>query len=70
MTIVCGFINTSNGTILQYTGCQLSSHPYLCTCGIRKQSDKNFLSLNPKYEKIILYSYLGGVLGEPYVEPR
>ena len=26
------------------------SHPYLCTCQIRKQSDKEFLSLNPKYD--------------------
>ena len=29
---------------------QVSSHPYLCTCEIRKQSDKYFLSSNPKYE--------------------
>ena len=29
--------------------------PYLCTCEIRKQSDKNFLSSNPKYEKNIIY---------------
>ena len=34
-----------------YLAFQLSSHPYLCTCETRKQSDKNFLSLNPKYEK-------------------
>ena len=39
---------------------QLSSHPYLCTCQIRKQSDKKVLSLNPKYEKIYFFSYLGG----------
>ena len=49
---------------------QLSSHPYLCTCEIRKQSEKTFLSLNPKYEKIILFFIFGGVLGGPYVEPR
>ena len=30
---------------------QLSSHPYQCTCEIRKQFDNNFLSSNPKYEK-------------------
>ena len=30
---------------------QLSSHPYICTCEIRKQSDNNFLSSNPEYEK-------------------
>ena len=44
-----------------YLAFQLSSHPYLCTCQIRKQSDKKFLSLNPKYEKnILFFSYLGG----------
>ena len=42
----------------------LSSHPYPCTCQIRKQSDKKFLSLNPKYEKNIdFFSYLGGSWG-------
>ena len=41
----------------------LSSHPYLCTCEIRKQSDKTFLSLNPKYEKIILFFIFGGSWG-------
>ena len=56
-----------------YLAFQLSSHPYLCTCEIRKQSDKNFLSLNPKYEKIILFFHIwggGGVLGGLYVKPR
>ena len=43
-----------------YLAFQLSSHPYLCTCQIRKQSDKKFLSLNPKYEKKYFFSYLGG----------
>ena len=43
-----------------YLAFQLSSHPYLCTSQIRKQSDKKFLSLNPKYEKIYFFSYLGG----------
>ena len=53
-----------------YLDFQLSSHPYLCTCEIRKQSDKKCLSLNPKYEKkYILFSYLGGFWG-PYIEPR
>ena len=42
---------------------QLSSHPYLCTCEIRKQSAKTFLSLNPKYEKIILFFIFGGSWG-------
>ena len=41
----------------------LSFHPYLCTCEIRKQSDNNFLSSNPKYDNF--FSYLG-VLGGPY----
>ena len=41
----------------------LSSHPYLCTCEIRKQSDKTFLSLNPKYENIILFFIFGGTWG-------
>ena len=44
-----------------YIAFQLSSHPYLCTCKIWKYSDKKFLSLNPKYEKIYFFSaYLGG----------
>ena len=38
-------------------------------CLIRKQSDKNFLSLNPKYETIIFF-HIWGVLGGPYVKPR
>ena len=40
----------------------LSSYPltHICTYEIGKQSDKKFLSLTPKYEKIILFSYLGG----------
>ena len=38
----------------------ISSHPYLCTCQIRKQSDKKFLSLNPKYEKIYFFFIFGG----------
>ena len=29
---------------------QLSSHPCICTCEIRRQSDKNLLSSNPKYK--------------------
>ena len=36
-----------------YLAFQLSSHPYICTCNIRKQSDKS-LSSNPKYE---IYSF-------------
>ena len=44
-----------------YLAFQLSSHPYPCTCQIRKQSEKKFLSSNPKYEKnIYFFSYLGG----------
>ena len=35
-----------------YLAFQLSSHPYLRTCQIRKQSDQKCLSLNSKYEKI------------------
>ena len=50
-----------------YLAFQLSSHPYPCTCQIRKQSDKKFLSLNLKYEKI--YTFFHGGPG-PYVEPR
>ena len=56
---------------LQWSDCaylafQLSSHPYLCTCQIRKQqSDKKFLSLNPKYKKNILFFHIWGVLGGP-----
>ena len=47
-----------------YLAFQLSSHPNLCACQIRKQSDKNFLSLSPKYEKKkLFFSYLGGSWG-------
>ena len=54
-----------------YLTFQLSSHPYPCTCQIRKQSDKNFLlSLNPKYEKNIYIFFIFGGPGGPYVEPR
>ena len=38
---------------------------YLCTCQIRKQSDKKFLSLNPKYEKINFFSYLRALTSNP-----
>ena len=53
-----------------YLAFQLSSHPYPCTCQIRKQSEKKFLSLNPKYEKIYTFFHIWGVLGGPYIEPR
>ena len=43
-----------------YLAFQLSSHPYLCTCEIRKQSDKKFLSLNPKYDKNNTFFIFGG----------
>ena len=43
-----------------YLAFQLSSHLYLCTCQIRKQSYKKFLSLNPNYEKNILFFIFGG----------
>ena len=46
-----------------YLAFQLSSHPYLCTCQIRKQSDKKFLSLNPKYKKIYFFFIFGGSWG-------
>ena len=44
-----GVFNDQTGPIL------LSSYPLthiyiVCTCQIRKQSDKKFLSLNPKYD--------------------
>ena len=39
-------------------------------CRIRKQSEKNFLSLNQKYEQIYTFCHILGVLGGPYVEPR
>ena len=63
-----GVFNDQAGPIL------LSSYPLTHIhgiCQIRKQSDKKFLSLNPKYEKkYILFFIFGGVLGGPYVEPR
>ena len=54
---------------LGYLAFQLSSHPYLCTCEIRKQSDKKFLSLNPKYETNNTFSYLGGSWGGLTLNP-
>ena len=50
-----------------YLAFQLSSHPYLCTCQIRKQSDKKFLSLNfkPKIWKNILFFHIWGGPGGP-----
>ena len=60
---VLGALRGSSMIRLTYLAFQLSSHPYLCTCEIRKQSDKTFLSLNPKYEKkIILFFIFGGSL--------
>ena len=53
-----------------YLAFQLSSHPYLCTCEIRKQSDKKFLSLNPKYEKKLNFFHIWGVLGGGGALPR
>ena len=43
---ILGFNDQINWAYLAF---QLSSHPYLCTCELRKQYDKKFLSLNPKY---------------------
>ena len=43
-----------------YLTFQLSSHPYLCTCQIRKQLDKKFLCLNPEYEKNKRFFYIWG----------
>ena len=45
-----------------YLAFQLSSHPYLCTCEIREQSDTNFISSNTKYEQNIIFP-IWGVLG-------
>ena len=38
-------------------------HPYPCTCQIRKQSDKKFLSLNQKYDFFLLFFIFGGSWG-------
>ena len=48
-----------------YLAFQLSSHPYLCTCQIRKQSDTIFFSLNPKYEKKKILFFIFGGPGGP-----
>ena len=47
---------------------QLSSHPYICTCQIRKQSDKKCLSLNPKYECFTFFIF-GGSWGALTLNP-
>ena len=59
------FFICENINIFSYLGALggLSSHPYLCTHQIRKQSDKKFLSLNPKYDKNIYVFHMWGVLG-------
>ena len=49
-----------------YLDFQLSSYPNLCQ--IKKQSDKNFLSLNQKYEQNLIFAIFGGP-GCPYVKP-
>ena len=41
----------------------ISSHPYIRTCQVRKQSNNKFLTLNPKYEN-------WGSWGGPYVKPK
>ena len=46
-----------------YLAFQLSSHPYLCTYQIRKQSEKKFLSLNPKYENNLYFFHIWGYWG-------
>ena len=44
-----------------YLAFQLSSHPYICTCQIRKQSDKEIFKFKPKiWKKYTFFSYLGG----------
>ena len=55
-----GVFNDQTKTYLAF---QLSSHPYLCTCEIRKQSDKTFLSLSPKYAKNNTFFIFGGSWG-------
>ena len=45
-----------------YLAFQLSSHPYLCTCEIRKQSDQ-------KYDKNIFFFHIGGSWGTPTSNP-
>ena len=49
-----------------YPAFQLSSHPYLCTCEIRKQSDKNFIKFKSKiWNKISYFFHIWGDLGGP-----
>ena len=58
---ILGYLGGPEGIFNDQTG-----HILLSSYQIRKQSDKKFLSLNPKYEKNILllvkiyFSYLGG----------
>ena len=52
---LCDYLRGPGGAFNDQTGpillSQLSPYPYLFTYDIRKQSDKNFLSSTPKYEK-------------------
>ena len=69
-----GLIRLQQGKTFNYRTAylpfQLSSHPYLCTCKIKKQSNKKFFNLNPKYEEKTLFFIFGGPGGGDYVEPR
>ena len=74
---IFGYLGGPEGVFNDRTGpIFLSSYPLtlsICTCQIRKQSDKNFLSLNPKYEEKTHFFFIFGGPGGgggPYVEPR
>ena len=62
---ICGYLRGSGAlqwSNLAYLAAHLSSHPNICTCTckIRKQYDKNFLSSNLKYETNIFVFILRG----------
>ena len=65
---ILGYLGGPEG-VFNDLASQLSSHPYLCACQIRTQFDKIFLSLNPKYEKNILFFIFGGSWGALMLNP-
>ena len=71
---ILGYLGGPEGVFNDQTGpILLSSYPLThiyVHVKIRKQSDKKCSSLNPKYEKNILFFHIWRVLGGPYVEPR
>ena len=67
---MCGYLRGPGGIQLSnsaYLALRLSSHPYLFTYEIRKQSENSFLVQIQNMTNIFFFSYWGGVLVGPYI---